>query len=356
MKADQKNFSQKAKKVIDKMLMQSMVTKVDSAFLLRLILDLQAYATTAYSHIARFLGDFSRTSPDICIFVCDVLLERIRRGVECDHVAYRQRQLCEVRFLAELVVAEVLPFQIAIDVCRLILGLGQPNPSSYLIKVEGSNVKRKLQIEYSHADFFKAEMICAILEVLVPCIKTGPNLAELAYPIVVWLQLFVLVRAPIPPITCFRIGDLIDNLEYQKVFQLPIRYDTIEELKQVHPAQWPLLQTSNPYEMDKVPPRTTSTKRTTTMPMESDDESYDSENDQQCEAAFLAELAEFKQEMEHESVPDRNRRVVVPLELLNTTNPPKPVERQERHGPPREFQFVVEKGKKTETIVINLGA
>jgi hypothetical protein len=353
MKADQKNFSQKVRRVIEKMMMQSAVTKVDQQFLLHLILtDLPSYNVSLYQHLAKFIADFQRVSPEICLAVFDVLLERIRRGVECDKVAFRQRQICEVQFLAQLIDAGVLPFAVGFDVCCLILGLGQQNPSLFVIRVE----RKGHHIAIGASDFFKATLVCALLDALVLYISENPDIQDYAINLLVWLQLFCIVRSPIPPVVAFQVGDLVDRFEAQKVFAREMRFESIEAFKRFDFSRWDF--SGRPYAMQELGDQARPARKIVPPPPVSDDEDYDSDNDDEDrEAAFERELAELKEEFDEESRAQGqvSSKITLPVELLGTEPVAKPIATMTRFGPPKDFQVVVAKGRKNEIVPITLG-
>jgi hypothetical protein len=367
LKADNsRTFLSKARKVIEKMRMQEAVTKVDLPFLLRLVLDLQAYSIYQYQVIAKFVSDFSKTNPEFYLLVCDTLLERVRRGIERHSRYFRQQQLCEVRFVAELCAADVLPMKVGLETCALILAHDLQRPTTFIIRIESARAPR---IQRTTSDWFRVELVCFLLgglvEALVVAVREDAEIRFLARYILVWVQLFCFVRTPIPSAVAFAVDELLAQVG-EKLLIEPIRYDSLDDLKRDQPlfnevrtkCSW-----ANPYQLQRtaaVTPRPPPPRTEVRRSQEEEDYDSDGDGDGGSERQFLRELAEFREDMEHESrAQGASVKKSLPpmLELMKTDQAQRPAQRMTATGPPPEFQVVVPKGSGKgghETIAFSL--
>jgi hypothetical protein len=356
MKADQNpHFCTKVKKVFEKMRLQA-GTGVDFTFLLTLVLDLQSYNLNQYQPIARFVTELSRSSyPEFGLLVCDVLLERVRRGIERDGIAFHQRQLCEVRFVAELCAAELMPLKVVFDTCQLILSLGYQSPTMFLIKVEGPRAPR---ITVKPADWFRVELVCCLLDTVCPALVHGQPVVDIAQVqhVLVWLQLFCLIRAPIPSSVAFRVDELLTLYDREKI-EGTIRLDTKELMKDFTGKGAQRQEYKSPYTaVPAKPPPLQIVRATKPVKKPTEEEEYDSDPEgDDSEKHFLRELAEFKEELEQEKQATNRKKIATPMfELLKTDGGQRPSLRMTPNGPPPEFQVVIPKGNKSETIAFVL--
>lgn len=348
-----KNFNGKAKRVIEKMWAESEKTQVDQQFVINMILDLTNFSLQDMKNMAEFVTEFSKFYPDFGLAISDILCERIRRGIERDNISYRQKQIFEIRFFAELVLTQHLSINLAVSMINLILNLNQPNPSSFLIKISG----RSLKINSTQADFFKVKLICSLLTTLIPIIKQiYPNQKDDMFMyfrfIFQHLQLFCLIRAPIPPTTAFDMSDLFDACDLEHV-PSALRYDTIEEIRQAIGNR--KFSPNSPFAYSQISSSQPPKRVVSNYENSSSDEESEDEFDEIGEAKFLKDLNDLKEQFAQEKKAQSatTRKINIPIDLMrgdpnSTTSLPK----MTCLAPPPEFTIITHRNNKNETITI----
>lgn len=360
------NLTKSQTKAFEKLWQNSNVTHVDQMFVIQQILNVQSYSASQYSALSNFVFNISKSYPEFGITISDILLERIHRGIEIDNTLFRQKQLLEIRFLGNLIISQVIPLYIAFQTIQLILSLDQPNPSNSLIKI---NNKFKY-IKPQPSDFFKVKLVCALLETLVKYIKKEvissirsdnsiiPKLLKQSF---LHLQIFCLIRMPIPFTTADDISDLLDL--YEKLYNYNLPYSNqIERIESLDFARSEMQKcelndfiTYSPYAFS-APQKTLNISYTFS---DSDDEEVEDEDEDENleydpgEKDFLRELNDYKEELNSGVRKTQTKNIVIPIELLTKTPVQQiaPSERMTKNGPPKNFTICVHKnGNKQETI------
>ncbi|OHT13675.1 MIF4G domain containing protein [Tritrichomonas foetus] len=375
-----KNYIKNTKKVLDKMWQQSEVTGVTPNYIITQILDLTSFGIYQLPSLAALVADIAKTHYEFGQSLVDILLERIRRGIERDSFSYRQRQILEVRFLAELANQNLINYLICIQTALLILSLKMPNPSNYMIQVKGRTCPLKM------SDFFKARLVCEMIDSLMPTLKKhcqkphdnqqqtpvqspqqqqqqkmnmnhnnnyDSHLVQSFSNILLHLQLFCLIRSPVPPQTAFEISDLLDKLEFFNIDGTR-RYETIQDeflrstVKQIR------FFTTSPFAINQAPSQVPS--RSTSYKASSSEDSSSDEEIDESEALFAKKLNEIKEEFraQEKAQNQKKRDITIPINLMAKVGTEKTnlsdSEKMTPFGPPADFNIVVPKGDRTTTL------
>jgi hypothetical protein len=272
-----------------------------------------------------------------------------------------------VRFVAELCAADVLPLRVGLETCALILAHDLQKPTTFIIRIESARAPR---IQRTPSDWFRVELVCfllgALVDPLVTTMRDDPEIRVLARYILVWVQLFCFVRTPIPSSVAFAVDELLTQFEEKPLLTDSIRYDSLDDLKKDQPlfndfktkCSW-----LNPYLLQRtayVPPRPPPARPEVRRSQEEEDYDSDGDGNGGSERQFLRELAEFREDMEHESrAQGSSAKKSLPsmLELMKMDQAQRPAQRMTASGPPPEFQVVVPKGSGKgghETITFSL--
>lgn len=336
MKSEPKNFAAKAKKVAEKMIDRQQTTKVDINFLIGLVLDLSCYSYDQYPGIAKFVHDFSAEYPEFGQGIVDILMERIRRGIECNKARTRQQQQCEIAFLAELVNADVVDLDVVSNTVMLILSLDQTYPVPFLISVQGPR-KKSNKINSQPSDFFKATLVCSLLEGVLPTIREKQRTTwrqqwnNAIHEMMYWLQCFLLVRSPVPADVVFIVSDLMEKLS--SGFDVPIfqKYASCDDIKKVDAGSIPVYpcikEGCSPYAL-RLPKRPTQGRRLELENLVDDPDSSDDDGNERFarekDDLFESFAAETKPTPTYHPLPIdiRSKPAGAPLKRISSSGPP----------------------------------
>lgn len=373
---DRQKNEREIKELIERMWSQSEVTHVTQFFVISQILELENFSLSQFNHLSKIIFEFSKTNQDFVISLVDILLERIRRGIERDSFVFRQRQLLEVRFLSELVNSRVISYDVALSTATQILSLSMPKPSNYLIVVEG---RKSHRIQINQSDFFKVKMVCELIDALLPSLKkycSKKNTTDrrkqdrFSYTpgkddskdfdikftqnysdVLFHLQLFCLIRNPIPTQTAFDISDLFDKLEFNQIENTD-RYESLTDEKLRERAKNCKFTSFSLYEISPHQSNLQTVKKIETPASSSDESSESVDDSDPDEELFRKELNEVKEEFRQEAKaqnPNVKRQIPIPVDLL-LSSPAKQLDESEKmtpHGPPIDFNIAIPKGDKT---------
>lgn len=378
--SDRQKSERDKKDLIERIWSQSATTHVTQFFVISQILELENYSLSQLSNLARLVFEFTKTDVNFVFSLVDILLERIRRGIERDSFVYRQRQLLEVRFLSELVNSRVISYDIALKTATQILSLDMPKPKNYLVVVEAKNNSHKIKINQN--DFFKVKMVCELIDALLPSLKKfcskktnndrykqnkfsytpdrdeqkncDQNFIKMYSDILFHLQLFCLIRSPIPTQTAFDVSDLFDKLEANQI-EGTERYDTLKDEKlrtRANEQQFNFNYTIYFINPPKINLVIGKVKKNVSQ---SDDESSDSTDPD--EELFRKELNEVKQEFREEAKAKNlggKKQPYIPPDLIINNAPVIKLDENEKmtaSGPPIDFNIAIPplgaKGDKT---------
>lgn len=222
-------------------------TNVDMQFLINLTLSLTEYRVDSYSGLAKFTADFSRSFPEFGRAVTDILLERIRKGVEVPKRAYHQSQLTEVLFLAELANVRLVPFETICSTAALILGYEAEDPRKHQIQITwakgkaGSSRKPKMTVR----DGFRVKCVCELFSKVTPILREEPQYQNLIIPYLAWLQAFIFIRDLVPLESHFWIEDMFEALTDARI---PVhKYRSLDEMKKENIISSLPIVTGSPY-------------------------------------------------------------------------------------------------------------
>jgi hypothetical protein len=154
----------------------------------------------------------------------------------------------------------------------------------------------------------------------------------------------------------FRVDELLTLYEREK-FEGAVRLDTKEALKDFTGKGAPRQEYKSPYTaIPAKPPPLQIVRAARPVKKPTEEEEYDSDPEgDDSEKHFLRELAEFKEELEQEKQATNRKKIATPMfELLKTDGGQRPSLRMTPNGPPPEFQVVIPKGNKSETIAFTL--
>ncbi|KAH0789735.1 regulator of nonsense transcripts 2 [Histomonas meleagridis] len=345
-----KGYISKAIKTVEKMWLSSNVTHVDQAFVIQLVLDLPNYSIEQLSSLATFVSRFSYDYPEFGLAISDILLERIHRGIERDNISFRQRQLYEIRFLAELIIQQVIPLEVAFTTITLILSLNQPDPLTYLISI---NNKYKC-VQPNTNDFFKVKLVCELLSSLIGVICKSLkdyNIQMMVQQVFYHLQIFCLIRTPIPSETAFNVSDVIELYErkYNNNNQLNTSYK-VKQIESINETVRSELNNANvkfiTYSPYTIKPSMVKTQVSHQVNFNLSDDDSDNESesenefDEVGEKNFLRELNEFKEEFQKNKKQPKD--ITIPIELLSNSNVQLgPEDKMTIYGPPANFNVCV---------------
>lgn len=347
-------------------------TEVDMYYVIHLILDLTNFGVPQLPDLASLCTEISRTFPDFGITLVDILLERIRRCIERDSYIYRQRQLIEVRFLAELINAKLVPFDVGINTATQILSLNMKNPKDFLIAISG----KKRPVITKKGDFFKVKMVCELLSALFPTLQKvcvdkynksvyNPNedsnfkdskYVKLYSPLIILLQLFVLIREPIPPSTSFDLSDLLDKFQAAHIENTVI-YESIldEELRNI--AHQMEFSTHSIYRLPNCESKSGKSITIIKEPRHKDNQSDSELSDEEekdegnfdDDAAFMKSFNELKEDIRLDTAQHNAKKpkIIIPISLM-ASQPTElaPEEKMTKNGPPSDFNLAISDGGK----------
>jgi hypothetical protein len=276
-----------------------------------------------------------------------------------------------VKFLAALVEVGALNPSIIISTAALILGLNQPNPGNHIIRVQRpKRAEERREIVGNPGDFFRVSLVCALMTSALPALllhfngERGEYVASGIQRIVSWVQLFCLIRAPIPAYIALDIADLLERYqasEFQRFIETFERLDQISSIaaymadqkffvfEDLGPYGVPIVQTTLGQRVEQNRPRIDV--------LELDEESSETDDEAESEAAFRREMDELKEQLEQErkaqTLNSVGRKIAFPIELLkpNQESQNGAMPKMTTLAPPAEFQVTVPKGSKSETMV-----
>ena len=330
------NMKAKLKKTATKLLKQQN-SEVDMRFVIELTLSLTSYRVDQLVGLGEFVADFATIYPEFGYSVVDILMERIRRGLERDSPSYHQQQISEVRFLGALVSAGLVPIEIAANTVRLILGLDQYDPRGFLVTVEPRS-GRSIQRPCTPSQSFRVKLTCALLTSMIPALVNQPAVQAYLSPHVQWLQAFVFVRTGVPIETQFCLHDMFEAFSQAGLTGIVQCSDIADLRSKIDPNRWPF--TDSPYALfqQTAKPHHPSTKVTIHEEEESEGE------DEEQIAKFRSELEEWKEEARREEM-SRQVRQIKPAALTPVSG--TPVQRLTSNGPPANFRVVAPSSTKS---------
>ena len=314
-------------------LLKQQNSEVDMQFIIDLTLSLTSYRSDQLGGLGKFVADFDSHYPEFGFAVVDILMERIRRGVERDSPSYHQQQISEVRFLGALVNAEVVPIHVAAGTLALILGLNEIDPRGFLITVESRSGK-SMQRDCTPAQSFRVKLACALLRSMAPALAKDQGAQAALNLHVQWLQAFVFVRTKVPIETQFCLHDMFEEFAQAGVKGI-LQFDDLAHLKSATvPQNWPVV-TCSPYAIEQTTKR--NTLPVTNVALREEEESEG--EDEELIAKFRCELEEWKEEARREETA-RQFRSIRPALLTPVSG--APTQRMTRTGgPPANFRIVV---------------
>ena len=375
------NKLKNTRRVLEKMWQASEETGVNQLFVITNILKLSLFNEQSFSFIAALVTDISRTHKDFGVTLVDILLERIRRGIEVKRYLFKQRQFLEMRFLGELINSKLIAPEIGFDTAKQILSLKMP--------ILNTNTNH---VPFDSFDFFRARLVCQLLSTLTPIIKeiygiqnennqnrnnsnfsnnrkkrnrndrfsySPPDTTENKelqarfQDILLHLQAFCLVRSPTTPTISYEISNLFNTLrEIPDISKL--RYETFDDIKTKAP-NFPTIDKSIYYITEKSSQLNIRKKRDDIALNNSSDESDtdDSETDSE-EREFIRQynevLSDFRAEEKEQII--NKKQISIPIELMNSeTFTLNANEKMTLDGPPKAIDFnIAIPGEKNLTI------
>lgn len=321
---DKNEFPKRATRYIEKLMNNYETTHVDMKFVLKLVLDLNAFSAAQLGGLAKFVFNFSKVYPIFGMQVADIVCERVRRFLECPNTNYKQRLLMESRFLAELCVAKVVSFEDCYNFANFILSFNSPPPSHMLIKIERPG---KQSVKSANRDFRRIFVVARMIETLLPMFGDTRYQQQLI-KLVTHMQIYTICRTPIPANVAFRISEILDTLKDLKIPRIEstadaklIREDPRTDYE-LHCLRKPIQIVKNRLEIVAEP---------------STDSEEEDNADELYEASFNREKNEFMDLLEQTSKakPSPHDKINIPIDLLaqNAQYFPKFSSKQGPSGP-----------------------
>jgi len=402
-----KNFPTKARKIVERMI-NDPTTGITIETVIKTVLNLTAFSTPDFRNLALFVRDFSNASSGFGTKLVDILIERIRRGIEVYQPSYHQIQILQMKFLAELVSIQFLDISVAFPILKMILALDTQRLTSLSVTIQQKGSKRNNIKKVQKSDFFRAELVIAFLDSIIPYLKdifSSVNTLNTAVkfdtiPIVVtpfnqvflntntseikinknsnhytpltpniiqniqtimteirfifyYLQYFCLVRAPLPPFITYDMTDLLDkaiglyNLNFITV------YETVNEVKSESSPQF---ITYSPFVL-KTPLSlnivTKAMKKQTEE--ESDDSDVEEEDFDDIQIrAFEREFKDWKDECGQEKGSPAITNIAIPVNILDKSTHSDELPKMTAFAPPPDFKINIRKNKKTEVLDLSI--
>ena len=152
---------------------------------------------------AAVLKYVSSKHPTVGIKVSDLLLEDIISGLESPEIAFHQRRLGQVKFLAELYNYYIVGHSLIFDTLYLILTYAHDEQSARLgtlYKLDGPN------------DTFRIRLVCTILETCGKVLASGRTAKKLEM-ILILFQRYIMSKEELPSDVVYAVDDVFSAIK-----------------------------------------------------------------------------------------------------------------------------------------------